>query len=337
MDETTADSSFFRQQSNPYVVPDYYSPDVPSPSSSHERRMSTYRKPLPEATTSYQGAEVGQLTAPSPSTANAGLAIGNIDYFASIPRSNVSRGTPAPIDIDGNSPSSTKIPPRPSGAVRSPSGAPQGSPNTPASIDPLLSPNLTRNPGTSGTFYPGDPFLSPSSTIDGRFAGKLDGPYGRDDEEGDLGHASFNPYHASSDHETLRGMDSSASIRPSGSLPYCVTLSHSMNRTNIFSFRRARRLRMQSKTRDCARPVELVNSVNYLPGRLFLRLLWNMAWYRASKASLREEHHEQQLYNPSYCVPSLRGLCQKHRTVFCHSLCSFPWPSIKQKSVCEKR
>ena len=241
MDETTADT-LLRQQNNPYVVPDYYSPDVPSPSSSHERRMSTYRKPLPEANTSYRGAELAQSTAPSPSIANVGLAIGNIDNFPSISWSNGSRGNPAPIDIDGNPPSSTTIPARAFGAVRSPSGAPQGTPNTPASIDPLLSPNLNRNSGTPGTFYPGDPFLSPSSTLDGRFAGKLEDPYGKDnEEEGDLGHASFNPYHASSDRETLRGIDSSASIRPSGSSPYCVTLSNAINRTNILSFRRPRR------------------------------------------------------------------------------------------------
>ena len=234
MDETTADSSLLRQQKNPYVVPDCYSPDLPSPSFSHERRMSTYRNPLPEANTSYQGAEMGQLTAPSPLDANAGLAIGNIDNFTSTSMSNVTRGPPAPIDFDGNPPSSTTIPQRASGAVRSPLGASQGSPNTPASIDPLLSPPLNRNPGTSSTF--GDPFLSPASTFDGRFAGRLEAPYGKDDEEeGDLGHVSFNPYHASSDHETLRGMDSSVSIRPPGSLPHCVTLSKAINLTNVLS------------------------------------------------------------------------------------------------------
>lgn len=238
MDERTADSSLLRQQNNPYVVPDYYSPDVPSPSSSHERRMSNYRKPLPDANTSYQGAGLGQLTAPSPSTAYAGLAIGNIENLPPISRSNGSRSTPATIDIDENSPSSTTIPRRTFGLARYPSGAPQGSPNTPASVDPLLSPSLTRNPGASGTFYPGDPFLSPSSTSDGRFAGKLEGPYGKDDEQGDLGDASFNPYHASADNERLRGMDSLASIRPSGSVPYCVTLSNAINSTNMLSFRR---------------------------------------------------------------------------------------------------
>lgn len=239
MDPTTADSSLLRQQNNPYVVSDYYSPDVPSPSSSHERRMSTYRKPLPDGNTSYQGAGLDQLTAPSPSIANAGLAIGNIDNLPPISRSNGSRATPAPTGIDENSLSSTTIPPRTFGAVRSPSGAPQGSPNTPASIDPLLSPSLTRNPGTSATFYPGDPFLSPSPTFDdGRFAGKLEGPYGKDEEESDLGHASFNPYHASADNERLRGMDSLVSIRPSGSVPRCVTLSNAIHSTNMLSFRR---------------------------------------------------------------------------------------------------
>lgn len=241
MDETTA-SSLIGQQKNPYVVPDYYSPDPSSPSSSYERRMSISRKPLSGANT-YQGATLGELTAPSPLNANAGLAIGNIDNFSSTSRSNVTQGPPAPIDIDGNSSSSTIIPQRASGAIRSPSGAPQGSPNTPAPIDPLLSPHLTQNTGTPGTFYSGDPFLSPSSTFDGRFAGKLEGPYARDDgEEGDLGHASFNPYHANSDRETLRGMDSSVSIRPSGSLPHCETLSKAINLTNVLSFRRPRGL-----------------------------------------------------------------------------------------------
>lgn len=239
MDETAADSRLLDQQRNPYVVPDYYSPDPSSPSSSHQRRMSSYRKSLPGANTSYQGAEMGELTASSPLNANAGLAIGNIDNFSPTSRSNVTRGPPVPIDIDGNSSPSTTIPQRPSAAVRYPSGAPQGSPNTPASIDPLLSPPLAQNTGTPGTFYSGDPFLSPSSTFDGRFAGRLEGPYGKDDEaEGDLGHVSFNPYHASSDHETLRGMDSSVSIRPSGSLPHCETLSKTINLTNTLSFRR---------------------------------------------------------------------------------------------------
>lgn len=242
MEESTADSSLLRQHKNPYVDPDYFSPVPPSPSSSYERRMSAYRKPLPEANTAYQGAELGNLTTPSPLHANAGLAIGNIDNFPSTSRSSVTRGPPAPIDIDGNSFPSAAIPQRPSGAVRPPSGAPQGSPNTPASIDPLLSPHLTRNSGTPGAFHSSDPFLSPSSTFDGRFAGRLEGPYGKDDEEGDLGHASFNPYHASSDHETLRGMDSSVSIRPSGSLPHCETLSKAINLTNVLSFRRPRGL-----------------------------------------------------------------------------------------------
>lgn len=207
--------------------------------------MSTYRKILPEANTSYQGAELGQLIAPSPLNANAGLAIGNIDNFPSTSSSNVIRGPPAPIDIDENSPVSTTIPQRVSGAVRSPLGAPQGSPNTPASIDPLLSPYLNRNMGTSGSYFPGDPFLSPASTLDGRFAGRLEGPHGKDDEEeeGDLGHAPFNTYHASSDHETLRGMDPKVSIQPSGSLPHCVTLSKAVNFANVLSsFRRPRRL-----------------------------------------------------------------------------------------------
>lgn len=239
MDETAADSSLLNHQRNPYVVPDYYSPDPSSPSSTYERRMSTYRKPLPGANTSYQGTGLGELTAPSPLNANAGLAIGNIDNFSSTSRSNVSRGPSVPTDVDGNESPSTIIPQRSPAAVRYPSGAPQGSPNTPASIDPLLSPPLAQNLGTPGTFYSGDPFLSPSSTFDGRFAGRLEGPYGKDDEEeGDLGHVSFNPYHASSDHGTLRGMDSSVSIRPSGSLPQCETLSKTINLTNTISFRR---------------------------------------------------------------------------------------------------
>lgn len=234
MDGTNVDSSLLKQQKNPYVVPDYYSPDPSSPSSSHERRMSSYRKPLSGTNTSYQGAGLGEVTAPSPSSANAGLAIGNIDNFSSTSRSNVTR-----IDYDGSSSPSTTVPQRPSGPVRYPSGAPLGSPNTPASIDPLLSPPLAQNTGTPGTFYSGDPFLSTSSTFDARFAGRLEGPYGKDDEEeGDLGHASFNPYHASSDHETLRGMDSSASIRPSGSLPHCETLSKTINLANTLSSRR---------------------------------------------------------------------------------------------------
>lgn len=238
MDETTADSRLLRQHVNPYVVPDYYSPDEPSPSSSQERRLSSYRKPLTEADTSYQGAGHGQLTAPSPPIPNAGLAIENIDNLPPTSRSNGSRATPAPIDVHADSPSSATIPRSNFPFVRSPSGAPQGSPYTPASVDPLLSPSLSRNPGASGTFYPGDPFLSPPATSDERFAGKLEGPYRKDDEEGDLGDASFNPYNTNAHNERLRGNDSLASIRPSGSAPHCVTLSNAINSTNMFSFRR---------------------------------------------------------------------------------------------------
>lgn len=242
MDETTADSSLLKQHKNSYVVPEYYSPNSSSPSSPHERRMSSYRKPLHGANTSYQGAELGETTAPSPLNDNAGLAIGNIDNLSPTSWSNVTRGHPVPIHVDGDPSPSTTIPQTSSAAVRYPSGAPQGSPNTPASTDPLLSPPLARNTGTPGTSS-GDPFLSPSSTIDGRFAGRLEGPYGKDDEEeGDLGHVSFNPYHASSDPETLRGMDSSVSVRPLGSLPHCETLSKTINLTNTLSFRPPRGL-----------------------------------------------------------------------------------------------
>ena len=231
MDGTTADSSLLRQQNNPYAAPHCYSPDVPSPS----LRMSSDRKPLRKANTSDHGAELDHVTAPSPSNTNEGLAIRNIGNIPLTFTSNDRRGTPAPIDIDGNSSASTSIPPRTFGAVRSPSGVPHGSPNTPASIDQLSPPTLSMNPGTSGTLYSGDPFLSPSPAFDGRFAGKLEGPYGKEDEyEGDLGHVSFDPYHASSDLERLRGMDSSASIiRPSGTLPPCVPLSNPINCTNL--------------------------------------------------------------------------------------------------------